>query len=63
MTGTLTMVVLEAVLNQEIAGHLRHDRRAAAGSVRNKTWPRTVVTEVTLEPMIFAKFVRVVLCE
>jgi transposase-like protein len=56
----LGIAVLEAALNQEIAEHLGHDKHAPAGNACNGTRPRTVLTEVTLEPMMFSKFVMVV---
>ena len=56
------MAVLEAVLNQEIAGTWAVTARPGRQRAQRDR-PRTVVTEVTLEPMMFSKFVRVVLYE
>jgi len=47
----LTKTVLETALNQELTGHLGHDKHAPAGSetgnVRNGTRPKTVLTEAS----------------
>jgi putative transposase len=45
----LTKAVLETALNQEMTGHLGHDKHGPAGNeagnVRNGTRPKTVLTE------------------
>ncbi len=45
----LTKTVLETALNQELTEHLGHDKHGqpVAGSVRNGTRPKTVLTEAT----------------
>ena len=49
----LTKVVLETALDQELTGHLGHERNSPAGNeagnVRNGTRPKTVLTESTGE--------------
>jgi putative transposase len=47
----LTKTVLETALNQEMTGHLGHDKHGLAGNeggnVRNGTRPKTVLTEAS----------------
>jgi transposase-like protein len=47
----LTKTVLETALNQEMTEHLGHGRHGPAGSeagnVRNRTRPKTVLTEAS----------------
>jgi transposase-like protein len=45
----LTKTVIETALNQEMTGHLGHDKHGqpAAGNVRNGTRPKTVLTEAS----------------
>ena len=45
----LTKMVIETALNQEMTGHLGHERggQPVAGNVRNGTRPKTVLTEAT----------------